>query len=747
MNLKNIFGSTKKQPQAEYFLAVEIHESLIKSVCWQVIDGEPDIVQLGSFEAWEDEESLINGVDASISEAVKNIGSEPRRVILGLPESWFEESSIHPTKKGLIKHLLDALALDAIGVVSTTQAITHYLKRKEGIPPTAILLEIFQSKVVVSVIKLGKVEATEEVGVSGDVARDVEEGLTRMEFDRLPARFLLTDGSSLDEEQQQLISYPWQEKLPFIHMPKVEVLPIDFSIKAVAMTGGTEAAESLGIEIKEDVVEDSYPKEESNITIPEDKPAPSLEKLGFSYEETEPPKEIPHQDNQENNDETAQTDGTTEPLINNLVTDAQSQSVSDAEYAVSKDEVSEKLHRRVALPKPGKFLSSLKFSLPKVSLGSKIPAVITVVTILLIFAAVIGGYFFLGKADITVFIAPQKIEKEMTVSISDTQQPSGTTLLATKKSINGSDSESIPTTGEATVGEKSQGTITIANKTVAPISLKSGSVITTENGKTTFTIQDAVTVASKSADPLTFQETYGKATGVKVVASKIGAESNLSKDTTFSVDNFSKTIVYAVAESDFTGGNSRTVRAVSKPDQDKLISLASEKIKQQTQDQLSQSDPNLAALPLNDLTFTKKTFNHNIGEEATTVSLDMAGSVDLLVYSKDDLFKLASSQLKDQLPVGMKLDQASTNISVQNPTKGTDGVYTAKVIVQANLLPEFDSQKWASLIKGKNISVSKEILQRINGYRSTTAKMSPPVPYLSSNFIPLNNITIGIVTQ
>ena len=50
MNLKNIFGSNKKEPPAEYFLAVEIHESLIKSVCWELLDGEPQVIGQGSFE-------------------------------------------------------------------------------------------------------------------------------------------------------------------------------------------------------------------------------------------------------------------------------------------------------------------------------------------------------------------------------------------------------------------------------------------------------------------------------------------------------------------------------------------------------------------------------------------------------------------------------------------------------------------------------------------------------------------------
>jgi hypothetical protein len=40
----------------------------------------------------------------------------------------------------------------------------------------------------------------------------------------------------------------------------------------------------------------------------------------------------------------------------------------------------------------------------------------------------------------------------------------------------------------------------------------------------------------------------GKTTGVEVAATKIGPEYNLSKDSTFSVGDFSRTIAIAIAE-------------------------------------------------------------------------------------------------------------------------------------------------------------------------------------------------------
>lgn len=738
MNLKNLFGSNKNQVTPEFFLAVEIHESLIKSVCWEIVDGEPEVIQVGSFESWEDEESLINGVDASISEAVKSIQSQPRRVILGLPESWFDNQGIHPTKKSLVKHLIDDLGLEAIGVVSTTQAITHYLKKREGIPPTAILIEIFQTKIVVSVIKLGKVEATEEVGASGDLSRDVEEALARMEFDQLPARFVLTDGASLENEQQQLISYPWQDKLPFIHMPKVEVLPLDFSVKAIAMTGGAEAASQIGVQVKPEIESNSVPSEniESNLVIPDDLPGDDLEKLGFSYEEVVPPQDLTSE---------ATTTFSETPKIKPLAIEEDDTTAMDALYAVPPEEV------RTSVPKKGIKLPSAKklftyFKPFKLNSHSNLPLILGITTPLLLVLVSTLIYFFFGQAEITVVVTPQQLNQTVSIAIAQTSLNGLPTLIANKKTVSGEASQSTPTTGEATVGDRAKGIITIANKTVAPLSLKAGTIITSDNGLVKYTLTNAVSVASKSADPLTFQETYGKATGVEVTASKIGPEGNLSKDSTFAIDNYAKSIAYGVAEADFSGGSSRVVKAVSKADQDKLVALAIDQIKSQTQTEISQSNTNTQALPIGEISYTKKNFSHKVGEEADTVSLDMAGSLDLLLYSQDDLFKLAQEQLGSQLPPGMILTQSGTQIKVENPTPKSQDAYQANANIQANLKPDIDTVKWSSLIAGKSIADAKEILTRITGYQNASAKITPPIPFLSSSFLPLNKITINLVT-
>ena len=707
MNLVNLFGKKSKTSEPDYFLAIEIHESLIKTALWEVTEGVPSVANIGSFESWTNEDSLINGVDASLEQAVKIIKQEPRKVIFGLPDSWIDGGKVHSSKTKLISRLVKELGLNPIGMVPINSAIAHYMKKLEGIPPTAILLEIYTTKVVVSIIEKGEVVSSEEAARSDDLAQDVEEGLTMIGKEKLPARFILTNGGALDEEEQHITSHPWQERLPFQHMPKVEVLPIDFSIKAVALTGGTEAVAYLTGQIKEEFHEESLPQEETNIYVPDEAPT-SISELGFSYEEAPTPIAI-------------------------------EKAPPEPEYAILQEEPI-----IIENNKPKFVLSFPK--VPKIKLPSlKGNKTLWLYLLALPILAVLGFvlYLFTGQATILISFKPEKISDQFTVAISESSVSGTLTLLATKKTVSGSVKEQIPTTGDATVGDKATGVITIANKSVAPIILKAGATIVSENGKYTFTITDAITIASKSADLISGTETYGKAIGVNVNASKIGADYNLPKNTIYSVADFSRNVAYAVADADFTGGTSRAVRAVSKADQDKLLQIGGDKIKVQIEDITKTQTPGFRSLALSDFIYTKKSFDKNIGEEATVLNLDLEGSIDTLVFEEANLYLLAAGQLTPKIPTGSEIFEGNTAINLETPIKKGE-FYEAKVNVETALFPKIDEAKYANMIKLKAVSGLRPLFSTIQGFDHLTIRITPKLP-IYTNFIPLKNIKFELV--
>lgn len=678
MAFNNIFSPKKQKNTPQLFLAVEIHESMIKSAVWQVEDETSSIVALGSYELWDTEDSLINGVDASLTEAVRGLDTEPDRIILGLPDSWLIENQIHPTKQKLIRRLIKELDLRAIGMVTITEAIVFHLKTQEGVPPTAILLEIYPSKVIVSLVNLGEIQAQEEVGRSDDLARDVEEGLARFEAEKLPARFILTNGGNLENEEQQIIGYSWTEKLPFIHLPKVQVLPIDFSIRAIALSGGSEAARSLGLEIASENVPPTPTEEKSNAMV--ESVTSDLASIGFSL------------------------DGEVEKI----------EEVREAE------ETKTKVNPLSKLP---------HFTLPKLRLPH-LTLIFPILVIFLLVGGLIAYYFFFGKVKVIMSIAPIHVSQTIDVSIGTSTKDNFLSVIATKKTLSAKASDSLPTTGEALVGDKATGRVIVY--TTKAINLKAGSKITSPTGQV-FTIDTEVSVASGSADA------YNRATvPVNVTATKIGGDGNLDKDTKLTVDGHQKSDTIAVVDTGLTGGSSRTVKAVDKKDQERLLTQVSDKIKASIEDQLKASDPDNRSLVVGALKFTTKTFDHTIGQEANTLHLDLAADMEVLVYSKKEMLSQIEKKILATVDPGLVFDPEQTQVSFTDPIPIDANTFATKANVDAVLFPKINEAEFTKVVRGKSITALKNILQTIPGYQSATVYVSLKWPLLDQ-YLPLNS--------
>jgi hypothetical protein len=717
MNLKKLLTSQKKVPQQEHFLALEIHESLIKTAVWKIEEAESVISSLGSFELWDSEESLINGVDASLSAATKGLLEKPTKVILGLPEPWLEGDKIHPTKTKLIKHVLTELGLKPIGLVTSTQAIIHHLKKKEGIPPSAVLLEVYPDKVTVAVVKLGKVEALEEVGRSGELNKDVQEGLTRLNLDQLPPRFVLTNGSNLDEEQQQLLSYPWQDKLPFLHLPKVEVLPTEFSIEAIALAGGLEAADSLGI-VSEEVVS---PK-----PTPISNPSDNLSSLGFHVEDSK---------------QTVATDQPEVPKIPEIPETPETPEVISEPVIIKEPKPS---LSKTTRPNPFKSIGSF-FKTKSAGFNKKSGLVIASGLLLIpIFLTI--AYLALASAQVTISVKETSLSETVDINFGGEANSNGLNLPVKTESLTASVSESISTTGEALVGDKAVGTIVLFNRTNSPIVVKSGTRIESDN--LIYTINSSDTVASKSADlsdPFNPVEKPGKLDNVSVTATGIGTRYNVSKSTQFSVGAHSRTVIYAVGEGDFSGGSSRTVKAVSEDDQQKLLEAATQKVISQIDSKVKKQDPNLSSLVIGKLSYTKKDFSKDVKEEADSVSLELIGEVKVLLYSDSDIINQLTAQLIPKISSNMMLLPDKTTIEVLPPQEdeSDSDVYKTQANIKGLLIPVIDQDRYVSQLKGKSVKKLKNILETIPGYESTKIVIKPNFPFLS-NYIPLNKQKVSL---
>lgn len=287
-------------PSREYFFALEISHGIVKSAVWSVINGKTQVLSTGIHVQWDDEsaDSLITAADQSLSDSTSKLDTtgkiNPEKVILGLPPDWIAADKIAPSRLQLIKSLTVKLSLHPVGYVVTPESAVKYLHAAEGVPPTAILLGFWPHFVEATLVRLGKVSGSHEVARSNHPANDVVEGLTRFtDVDMLPSRMLLYDsGLDLEEIRQQLLAHPWQAPqthLPFLHFPKIEVLPSDFTIRATALAGGTEVAKAIGILVETAPPPPREPEPESDLGfVPADR-VESLPKPEPVVEQATPP--------------------------------------------------------------------------------------------------------------------------------------------------------------------------------------------------------------------------------------------------------------------------------------------------------------------------------------------------------------------------------------------------------------------------------------------------------------------------
>ncbi len=709
MELGNLFGSKPSAPPPETFIAIQIQEDLVKAAIWQVIDGQPQILSFGTVLPWSDSDSLLTAVDNSLADALKDSSLEPDRVIFGLPESWIKNDKIVTDYSPLLKNLLQKLELKAIGFVVLTEAIIQHLRDKEGIPPTAIILELSLSKVCVNVVRLGKLISREEVARSDDLAKDVAEGLSRMELDQLPARFIIINGSD-HEAEQQLVSYPWQDDLAFLHLPKVEIPDPHFSIEAIALSGGTEAAKSLGIEIAP--VSEPASEDESIEGIPHPKelpvePVDTTEELSTSLS--------PHDFG------FTQEDSTDSEIPEIIV---------DPEIIPSSHPLKSKF-KLPALPIPHPKISFPNFRILPLPLSfSHLPVIpITIFFILLGFGGIFVGYNLLGNATITVLVSPHDINKTLTVALGSEDHPSLPTLRASKETQQVEKTDTAPATGEALVGEKATGEVTVYNKTDAPKLLPKGTTLVTSSNLK-FVLTEEASVSGKIARSDGSGDDYGKLT-IPATASSIGADSNIEKDASLIIGTFPKSSLEAKVSSPFTGGTSRTVKAISKADQDKLLEKLTAILKQEATASLNSKSEGEQVVALDELEIVTKDFDKSAGTEASDFSLTLKAEVSLLRYQQEQLSQLILTQLNAEIPAGYTFDSSLSKIDVSSPTFDPEKNLIATAQIQARLLPKINPAEYLAKLKGHPLTSANLLLETIPGFQKVKYAIYPPLPILS----------------
>lgn len=749
----------KQEGGPEHFWSLVIGKTWVQAAIWRVVGEATEVVSEGSTASWQDgnDESLVEAADGSLSAAAANIGddvSEPNKVVFGLSPSWIQDGTIKQERLGILKKLSNELELTPAGFVVIPEAITHYLKAREGAPPNTILVGLADDAIDVTLVQNGRNLGTVEVGQSISLGSDVSEGLSRLpSVSQYPSRILLYNHKvgNLEDARQNLFEANWEKvKVPFLHTPKVEILPEDVAVTAVSLAGGAEVGQAKSIILpnrEEETAENEEAGEEiagDEFSLPQERGQEEVKDLGFVRGGDVAEQEL------------ISVGGTQAPETSKFQSSPvsfgeRSQTSEDHKFDYAVGEIAPP--KRVKLAGAGYILRAFtsffsNIRLPSFGLrGAGMLGVASTGFILLLAG---GGlaYWYLPTAQVTVYVAPRKLEKTLKLTVDSkltVVDQAKKIIPGLTRDVNVSGDKTATTTGEKTVGEKARGPVTILHVGGSAL-LKSGTTLIGPNNLK-FTLDNDTTVASGSS--LTKPS---KATAL-ITAANIGAEYNLASDTEFSVGNFAKSDFVATNDNALSGGTSRSVSAVSEDDRanlekeltNELLSWGTEELKK------SLSENEVLVAEAATLMAEAKDFSHKTGEEASTLKLSLAGKVTATIIPQDAVNLLVMSELEKDVPGGytLKSDQISVNYKIERPqpkTQTKTGTsQTAKKTetderivskaelkisaeIVANLLPKVNPEELAQAISGKYPTVAREYLATTPGYKRADISLSIQLP-------------------
>jgi hypothetical protein len=745
MEVKTILSKIrqKEDQKSEYYFALEIGLEFIKSAIFSIEEKQIKVLSYGDKERWQDREELIEAVDASLSSAAEKLPiegevKEPDKVVFGLPFNWIEGDKIIDEKLKLLKKLSEKLSLKPTGFVVVTEAVVHHLKSTEGVPPTAILVNLGLKKITVALTRVGKISGPKLIDRSDNLADDLIEGLSRFESQEpLPARILLYDSDDkLEEAKQQLINYPWLEKkketVEFLHLPKIETLSFNFDIESIALAGGKEVAKATGL-----VVEERLSEEKREVGEKKERREKRKEERGKKTEDFASAEELGFVQGKDIIEETKETSEEelekTKPV--------ESKSIPDWKETVSQEPSERKISPLVAktgifsklsfLRSPFSWLKKINLTSFKKIISNLRQTRLVLILIIGFFLILAGGlfaaYWHYPQAEIILFLEPEVLEKDFTVILdpeADSLDKEAFVLPAQQIEVEVEGTRSRGTTGAKDVGEPAKGEATVYNGTSNEKTFDLGVVIASSGGLE-FTLDDEVTIASQSsaADP------PGKA-NVKVTAVEIGNEGNLAAATEFTIANYAKSDYVAKNESAFSGGTLRQIQAVSEEDQEVLLADLKTSLEEEAKNRLA-SELSLEEKLIEESIISKlvdKDYSHQVGDEVDTLELVLKLKSAALIFTEQQLRDLIEDKMAESVADGFEYRPEETKFSFDLGEVKKDGRVTFEIHLEAKLVPQLDLEQIKRNIVGKQIAIGRSYLNNLSQVAGFEVKISPQLP-------------------
>ncbi|MGI5841026.1 MAG: hypothetical protein ACOX6N_02355 [Patescibacteria group bacterium] len=756
------------------FWLISIDEGIVSASLILLKESSFSIAAIGGQVEWhqEDDTSLLTAVDGSLSQAALKAGlsedQEPENAAFILPPFWVgSDGKIVADKKKNIENLCKTLNLKPMGFIANDEAVVEEANLRDGFPVSFVLLNLSQSSITISLVYLGKIKERIKKPMPNEFNPSlVESALIELNSESTLPPQILVFGQADDNIINLLKNYPWigkKDTETFLHFPDINlvsqesVTKIYSSVIASQINPGSLKA---SVPIPASRLDSEY-KTEIEPDSPESEPGPSDDGLDYppsvdtseiteSFSSFDKPiklaqeiKEVPPQDlgfsvsdYDKPLDDVKPVQEETLPLINQPVLDTPS------ETSLDNIPIPQKKKLNLSLPK----INFPKLKLPKLKLAGRLVFILPALSPLLLLIP-----FFFSKADIRLFVTPFEFDYVNNV-ILDTAavgfNSSQNIIPAENKTLEFTVSDSVPTTGEKTVGEKAQGEITIYNKQDRNQSLKQGTILIDSDGRNYELVND-VSVASSSSDLDEGVINLGQ-TKALVIAADIGPEYNLPKDARLTFKEHSDGALIAKATDPFVGGSKRQIKAVSKEDKTALEQRLDSTLTQELDRKVEENLSSLSGL-IRDTMQTQKSrieFNREEGEEAEELSASINATVTVMSINPELKNDLVTAFLSDQDNF-KEADINPDNFVVSYEIRKLESDRAdATMTIKGHSLPNVDTNRIKLEIKGKSSSHVENVLKSLSRVYNYNIKRN----FSFLNFInpfPFRpeNINIEVITE
>lgn len=761
----------QKKEDKEYFLALLLSSGEIRSILFEK-NGESLLILASHSQEFSEPldtlptERLTEISDVVISEVERVLpeGSALEKTIFAVPDRWITDGKIIREHLLKLKAVCDALHLTPVGFIVSIEAIIAYLHKKQGVPVTAIVVEIGKKHVTMSLIKNGNILLVSEHEIEHDAVTTVEKMLsTQEELEVLPAKIILLNFEAAKKIQQAFLSHSWSKSLQFLHLPQVEVL--DPEVESQAVISGVAA--QMGFNTLPDVNIDALSKKNPVEVIVDEAKGKEVVEEAVAVDETS----SSHQDTAEEVPTRAENDiefkGEAVGFFKDVDVLKQAKEEEKAPvFAVAEDEIQNVKHEPIHTDEEVQSLTEThehhaKMGLPVISrphlphIAMKTPSMpklfkgratflYPVAAVVIFILLIVSYYYFFEKVDVTVYLDKKGISKELTVAFAKDKPTSAEDSVVhidtTSVQVDGKEEQS--TTGKKETGDKAKGEVTIYNKTDSSETFAKGTQVIGPNNLV-FNLTEEVKIASTSSFSPSFSSSKGK-----VEADKFGKEYNIPSGSNFQIKGQSTSDYFGKNDSAFSGGTKKEVTVVSADDisslQTKILETLSKKAMNDGTGKIG-SDSQILNFPL-DTSFDEKSFSKKEGDAAESISLAATITYTLGSYKKSDLVSLAKDITAKEAPSDYSYSGKDSEIAVKD-IENNEGDVSGKLVFTSVFLPQVSGDTIAAKIAGKSTEKADEIIQT-DGVKDDKVVFLRSLPFFPK-ILPFNknNIIVTIQTQ